>query len=1299
MKTSFGRRWLAVLLALTIISSLAPAVFAVNTLDGYSIAITGNTEVKVGETIKLSAAVTKDGSAVTPATITWSGGGTAAAVSADGTVEGKAAGDAVITASFTLPNTSTEAGKTIEATHTVKVTAADPVTPPTSPGETLVDLTGALNKTSIESLKTGSSETLTFTVTAKWGDDNVSDESKKASYKWEIGNKNIATITPVLRSNSATVTGVNPGTTTVTVTATFKDKTTSQATCTIKVTQPIGNIRIQPTGPFTMEPNGQQRLTATTDSSEALQITWDSNDTSVATVQATGGLGTEAIIYAENPGRTKITATIEKDGEKETQTVDVEVSGMVLDTDKLEELTNLKENERKPIPGVTRYGHAANGKAISWWSMDTDVAIVSNNNSVMGVGPGTTTITGMSGAYSVTFPVTVGAGETTIEIPGTLKGGYNLRFSEWESQINTQAGGKLSHITSVSVPTNQGTLYYNYQSEAQRGEGVAQSQSYYLNSGSGRKTISNITFVPNPDYNGLAVISYNAVSTTGQMYSCRIRVNVEQEENPTFSLNTKYNTPVKFSSTEFNRACQRATNGTLAYVTFSLPSERQGALYTDYVSSSNYGTKVTLNDSYRLGMLDSVWFVPAPGYIGTVTIYYQGFVAGTTNERYTGQIVINVEEETSDGIGGPAYDAPQGGAVTLDDEDFQKFCRRLLSSSQTLNYIRFNSLPTATEGVLYSDYRSSGSRGTPVTTGTTYYYGSYSPRIDRIAFLCAEDFSGTVRIPFTGYTNDGTSFAGNVEINVRSGNGSGDIQYTCPPGRSVSFNTGDFTNLCRTLTNRTLDYIRLQSLPSSADGVVYYGSSTRANTTTSYRNSSSGTRISNLSFRASNSFSGSIDIPFVGYASGDGGTFSGVITISSSGSSTSRGDITYSIENNQTAIFKRDDFDDVSLWETDYKISTVRFDLPSTSQGELYRGYRSSTSKGTRITSSTTSISASELDRVAFIPASGYTGTVYLNFTARATNSEEFSGTVEIQVERPAPAVTVRYSTRTAPVTFRGADFARSGYTLSSIRFGSLPSSGDGHLFYRYSSPTSYDRQASTSSSYNLSGSNLISDLTFVPKAGFSGTVTLPYTGTNSNGSTFEGEVVITVSPSYSVANFNDLGGYDNQQRAAVEYLYENGITSGVSATQYGPERPITRADFALMVYKAFGLTPSGSGNYFNDVRADAYYAQAVNTLYARGIVSGVGSGSFGPTTQVTRQDALIMVRQAMRSVGWSANDGYSSTLNSYSDGGSVAGYAQGAVSYALQMGYLPTTGGRIAPGENLTRIDMAQIIHRVLTY
>ena len=67
--------------------------------------------------------------------------------------------------------------------------------------------------------------------------------------------------------------------------------------------------------------------------------------------------------------------------------------------------------------------------------------------------------------------------------------------------------------------------------------------------------------------------------------------------------------------------------------------------------------------------------------------------------------------------------------------------------------------------------------------------------------------------------------------------------------------------------------------------------------------------------------------------------------------------------------------------------------------------------------------------------------------------------------------------------------------------------------------------------------------------------------------------------------------------------------------------------------------------------------------------------------------------------MGWNASDGYSSTLSGYGDGGSVSGYAQGAMSFAVQRGYLPTAGGRLNPTQALTRVDMAEIIHRVLTY
>ena len=1177
----------------------------------------------------------------------------------------------------------------------------------TEPGNMLVSVRGEMKPAEL-SLKTGAQETVTFALTKTTGDGGtfpISSNDGNASYSWSTSNNSVVRVVKNRNTNTATLTAVNPGSTRVTVTATYTQngitRTSNVGECAVTVSQRVGTIRITPTGPFTMEPNGTQVLNATTEPANQT-ITWTvpAEDQKVATVQA-GGSGSTATIYAHSPGKTSVTATIGTEGNTESQNVVVEVSGIILKDENDQPLGNtvisLTENERKMVPLIDRFGNANNGKQPSWQSMDISVAEVSGN-SVVGRGPGKTTITAFCGAYTASFTVQVGAGQSTIDLTGSapLRSGDSLAFSSLISRISQQVEGGLSHVTNLSVSTSQGTLYYKYISDAQNGEGVAMSENYYAQGGYGRKTLADVTFIPKPGYSGPVTITYNAISSTGAVTACRILHKVEQGTTSAFTLSTPYNTALNFNSTEFETVCRAATGAQLDYVTFSLPPVRQGSLYTNYVSAGNFGRAVTTQDKFSRRELGDVWFVPAPGFAGDVTVYYTGHSTGKPSKTYSGQVRVTVLPEDGVAIGGLSYDVVKGGVARFDDIDFGDYCREVLDRGQSLSYITFDSLPASDRGVLYYDYRSSANTGSRVSAGTAYYYGTRTPRIDWLTFVPQSDFTGTIRLPFTGMTTGGTRFAGNVEINVRgSSTGTGNIYYTCQPGKSVSLRAGDFNQLCRERVNDRLYSIQFQGLPNSGDGTLYYSTSA-ASANRTYYYGSSYPRIENLSFRANSRFSGSVDIPFIGTAD-SGETFSGIVTIDSKSVASSGNDLHYYADSKTPAVFARRDFDDLSQWLTERDVNTVKFTLPPSSQGTLYQNYTSASNRGSAIASSSTSISGSSLGRVAFIPASGFLGTVSIPFTARATNNEEFTGTVEITVEQAAADVTVRYSTQVTPVHFRGNDFARGGYTLRSVRFGAMPASSAGHLYFQYHSPTNYDRQASTGSTYNLTGSNLISDLTFVPKAGYSGTVTLPYVGTNSNNSTFEGEVVITVSPAYSSAYFNDMSSYTNEQRAAVDYLYEANVTTGVGSGRYGPTSSITRGDFALMVYKAFGMTPSGS-NQFSDIAPSDYYAQAVNTLYARGIVSGVGNGRYGPNSQVTRQDALIMVRQAMRSVGWSAFDGFSSTLDGYSDGGSVAQYAQGAVSFALQMGYLPTNGSYIDPRANLSRVDMAQILHRVLT-
>lgn len=1274
MKRIQGRRWLALLLTLALCLSLAPAALADDpaptlTIDPSSLTLA------VGKTETLDA---KYGGTPVPAAWRVDRAEFATVDATSGVVTAVAVGTALVTASYTPDPSATP----VTAQCTVRVTPA------------LTGLSVTMSPSSATLAKGGTS-TLTATVTPTPAGADLSG----ITYQWSSSNGRSVSV--VGNGTTATVTAEELGSATITVTASCEG-VVSQASCSVTVEESISAVTLTPNSDVILEPGTSSRqITATVNkgmSSEAnvtSSAVWDSSDKAVATVS-------RGIVYAVSPGAAKITAAYgTAQGNKKTSPpLAVEVSGIKLGYTTL----SLEENESEDAPTVELFG-VAKGKNVNWMSMNPDVAEYSGGR-ITGRGPGRTTIraTAGGGVYEATLTVDVKADpDSTIDRTGSsLKITDTLKFSDLASDFRRQAGGNLSYITGLRMDTAQGTLYYKYYSEAEPGAGVAQEERYYISPRSGQKDLKEITFVPKANFSGGTVtISYTAVSDTYDNYPCRILLTVESKGSAsTVAISTPYDTPVKLDGAELERICQELNGVSLNTVTFSQPSSRQGTLYTDYVNASNYGSVVSTGKAYTRRELDNIWFVPAAGFTGTVTINYTARGRGTSGSVYTGTLTITVRERNDVQSGGPSYTTANGGPVTFDDRDFESYRAKVLSGGSTLSYIQFNSLPSTSQGVLYYDYRTVSSPGSRVSAGTSYYYNTRTPRLDRITFAPAENFSGTVHIPFTGWDRDGRRFSGEVEIAVRGSSGSGDIRYTCAPGRSVSFLNSDFTNLCRELTGRTLNYIVLQGLPDRySEGSVYHSSSRVSSTGTRYyANTSNSYRISRLSFEAYSGFFGSVDIPFVGYAS-NGDSFDGVITIDSSG--VNDWTIHYRTDSKTAAVFDRDDFDSLSQWDARENVRSVRFQVPSSSQGDLYRNYRSSSSMGTRISSSGTSISRSSLDQVAFVPEKGYTGTVYIDFTATADDGSVFDGTVEISVERGEADATARYYTQSGPVQFDSQDFKQGTRTLSTVRFSGLPSVSEGHLYYRYTSPLRQEGEADTKTAYRASGTrdSLLSDLTFVPRAGYTGTVILPYTGTNSSGTTFEGEVVITVSPTRNSAYFNDMGAYSNAQRAAVDFCRENNITKGMSSTQFAPESSIRRGDFALMLYRAMELNPRYNSKPFQDVSSGAYYGEAVDTLRALGIVNGVGGGRFAPGSTLSRQDAVVMVQRAMRVLDLGGYDGSNSYLNGYSDGNRVAGYAQGAMSFAVAEGYLPIENGRLDPYQPLSRVDMAQLLHRVLTY
>ena len=98
----------------------------------------------------------------------------------------------------------------------------------------------------------------------------------------------------------------------------------------------------------------------------------------------------------------------------------------------------------------------------------------------------------------------------------------------------------------------------------------------------------------------------------------------------------------------------------------------------------------------------------------------------------------------------------------------------------------------------------------------------------------------------------------------------------------------------------------------------------------------------------------------------------------------------------------------------------------------------------------------------------------------------------------------------------------------------------------------------------------------------------------------------------------------------AVNWMYEQRITAGVGGNRYGPDDNVTRAQMATFLWRLEG-SPGGSPSAgFSDVHAGKYYSPAVNWLYEQRITTGVGGNRYGPDDNVTRaQMATFLWRLA----------------------------------------------------------------------
>ncbi|MBR6728952.1 MAG: S-layer homology domain-containing protein [Clostridia bacterium] len=92
------------------------------------------------------------------------------------------------------------------------------------------------------------------------------------------------------------------------------------------------------------------------------------------------------------------------------------------------------------------------------------------------------------------------------------------------------------------------------------------------------------------------------------------------------------------------------------------------------------------------------------------------------------------------------------------------------------------------------------------------------------------------------------------------------------------------------------------------------------------------------------------------------------------------------------------------------------------------------------------------------------------------------------------------------------------------------------------------------------------------------------------------------------------------------------GLAQGTEDGYFMPEAQVTRQDLAVLLYRAFSMTEGGETLAFADGDSVAGYAEtAVSFLVEKGIIQGVGDNQFAPLASATRAQAALMVYRAQQ--------------------------------------------------------------------
>ena len=162
----------------------------------------------------------------------------------------------------------------------------------------------------------------------------------------------------------------------------------------------------------------------------------------------------------------------------------------------------------------------------------------------------------------------------------------------------------------------------------------------------------------------------------------------------------------------------------------------------------------------------------------------------------------------------------------------------------------------------------------------------------------------------------------------------------------------------------------------------------------------------------------------------------------------------------------------------------------------------------------------------------------------------------------------------------------------------------------------------------------------------------------------------------------------------AVSAAVDNGLLYGKSSTMLDPNGDMTRAEMAAIINRSFGCYKTADISQYKDVSKSKWYYKDVALAVQMGTYNGRSSSAMAPDAPISRQEAMTVVARALEL----DYDAYSKTdLSAFSDRDKISTWALPYVRAMVDADYIHGRGKVLAPLDNITRAEFAQIFANII--